>query len=209
MPGFESYQHDEVLADMLKTAAAVQFPTFAEWLKENGGIRGTLVMLGAEIQGLMEDNANDWAHDNDVDLDDKTFEDYCLKELEYWYTTLVSNYRKLTFPLPIYRAVRLNGLGSLDTQRAGIFWTHDERSARVYATRYQQGGDDYILKALAMPEDVDWDETLRANVNPAHGEEEQEITLKRGASIKLVGYKEIIETRNLWTPIPDVPTITA
>ena len=69
--------------------------------------------------------------------------------------------------------------------RLGVYWTYKKGNAESQWSGNPDG--DYItLYGYVSPTDVDWDETIRANLDIP---DEQELTLKKGATIELDSVK--------------------
>ena len=65
--------------------------------------------------------------------------------------------------------------------KLGVFWTYRKGNAEAQWSKHPDG--EYIrLYGYVSPTDVDWDETIRANLDIP---DEQELTLKKGATIEL------------------------
>lgn len=64
--------------------------------------------------------------------------------------------------------------------KLGIWWTYCEGNAEAQWGEHH--GDSVTLYGYVSPEDVDWDETIRANLFIP---DEKELTLKEGATIEL------------------------
>ncbi len=115
-------------------------------------------------------------------------------EAEYRYDENVAHFSTVKFPITIYRAVQVEKGTMPNLEKAGIYWTWVENSADAYfgsGSIWDQGGphpknpETVIIKAKVLRStDVDWDATLLANML---NEEENEITIKSGADLQLVG----------------------
>jgi GNAT superfamily N-acetyltransferase len=116
-------------------------------------------------------------------------EDY--EAREYSYEDWVSRLNSLEFPLTVYRAVELPPGDRLDLDDAGIYWSTDADSADAYfggSSLWGPGGGHgklVMVQAQIMgPKDVNWGETLIANMaNP----DENEIQVVPGSELKLIG----------------------
>ena len=94
----------------------------------------------------------------------------------------------IRFPLHVYRAVSLDTPQDLTTSGIGVYWTDSESHAQAHWGGGQ--GQTYILHATITEDAVDWDGTIVSNMDPSLGEDEQEIRLKPGAYLTLLGFKE-------------------
>ena len=106
-------------------------------------------------------------------------------------------YEELGDPLTLYRAVSLpaKNLDDLENMRDdfvrmnfGIYWAYDYDGA-VAHWGHMNGTQDFIFKAQVSADQVDWKETLDANMNPDTGDE-KEIRLYRSAVINLISVIE-------------------
>lgn len=92
------------------------------------------------------------------------------------------------FPLTLYRIIGVTGPAEIRWDKIGTFWSLSEAGAYRGAVGTGDFGNDavlYCIKAtVESPQDVDWYETLRANI--IFGEGESEITLRPGQSLRLV-----------------------
>jgi len=115
-------------------------------------------------------------------------------EAEYRYDENIAHFSTVTFPMTVYRAVQVEKGTEPNLEKAGVYWTWVENSADAYfgsGSMWDQGGphpknpETVIIKAKVLrPTDVDWDATLLANML---NEEENEITVRQGAELQLVG----------------------
>lgn len=92
----------------------------------------------------------------------------------------------LKFPARLYRAVDLDNPSALKTEGIGIYWTDSPSHAIAH---WGGSGVTHVLEAEVAEDAVDWEGTLQVNMDPGLGTEEQEVRLKKGAPIKLLGYR--------------------
>ena len=108
-------------------------------------------------------------------------------EIETEYNGWVNTYSKMKFPLTVWRVVTLpNGLEDLRVNPIGVYWSWNIDSAEAMHGTGRDGGNNWLLEARIERKDVDWWNTLSANLHPYLGEDECEITLKHGAKIQLI-----------------------
>lgn len=104
------------------------------------------------------------------------------------YQELVSQYKKLPNSLVLYRAVCLDDLKDLDTNRIGVHWSLNENTAECYEQDgIEKQKPEYTIKAQVSKSDVWWDATILHNIK--YGEEESEITIKPKAPVKIQSIK--------------------
>jgi hypothetical protein len=175
------------------------FPSFEEWFKKVGGLKG----LSAEWGSTWEESVSEWADEEFSGLKAGRHKQAlveelatdALRELYYERTRVLES---LKFPLTVYRSVDLADEAALRTDKVGIFWTHDEQKATSYWGT--DGLTPYILKGVVSDASGDWMETLMRHLDPSGaGEEEEEIRLVEGASVKIVGIRQA--DLQQWTPL--------
>jgi hypothetical protein len=83
----------------------------------------------------------------------------------------------------------------------GIYWTWDERSAECHDA--YGSGYPIILTGLVDLDDIDLARTVVANMIPGSGEQEREITLRKGAPIRVISlfYEELKDPIRFDPPI--------
>jgi hypothetical protein len=153
-----------------KTAASADtprsFPTFDEFVKHWGGIVGGLT-----------------SKVNAEELGDKLYPTW-EKRYEDW----VSFHREAEYPRAIYRAVRVPTAHDINVDKLGQCWSWDEEYALVYD--HSGVGKNYIVRALAHFDDIDWMQTIHLNLEyDGNGIPEKEIRLKPKAPIEVVGVR--------------------
>lgn len=184
------------------TASSSQLPTWEEFLNHFGGFEKVLDIMQAwdyynfkiqEEQGVPKGEQR-------LFYVQKTNKDAVLKKayglVKGAYGKLVRFHQQHKFPIDIYRKILVKDLEDVKHKGIGVYWSWDEKSAGVHTSTSTHGERDFLLKAQAQSEDIDWYETLLANLNPSFGKKEKEITLNRGAKIRLIGYQKHGE--NTW-----------
>jgi hypothetical protein len=135
-----------------------------------------------------------------VDKDDYTNEDGEIDEYEYgeaWekkfkeitedrFNDWKYKYKRLPDPMVLYRAVRLPDISNLNKKRIGVYWTDTFDSASPYGEYGDNKGTIFVLKAEVPKNSIDWSFTIKNNMNPGFGEDEQEINVKANSKIKVV-----------------------
>jgi hypothetical protein len=168
-----------------KVAAPDDFVSFRTWFKAAGGWKYIDNIWGSDwreyyrAQAIEEADGDDEAVDDierqliETDLE-RAYEDWCYK-----YSYLMK------FPLTLYRAISLDGPSSLVTTGIGVYWTDSESHAQAH---WGSRGTVYVVVAEVEADAVDWEGTIHANTDPSLGEDEQEVRLKEGAHVRLLGY---------------------
>lgn len=148
---------EELAPQMFKRGSNFQFPSFADF---------------AAAQGM---EPEDWEHE------------------EMMYDETVAGL-DFDFPLVVYRSVELPEGQEPNFEEAGVFWSSNENSAQAYfgsTSIWNPTTPDASVKTrevlmaaqVLKPEDVEWYQTLVANVkNP----DENEVTVAKGAQLRLV-----------------------
>jgi len=121
-----------------------------------------------------------------------------VKSIENAYLEYRSKYNKLLYYVNnglvhIYRAMRLSQQGiqkiieSDLTPPLGIYWTYDQKSAKVWADHPEGEGRDHIvrLEGYVKENNVDWGTSLYYNMNPEFAGE-REIRLPSGTPVDIV-----------------------
>jgi len=81
--------------------------------------------------------------------------------------------------------------GGLTAQPLGVFWSWSEDAAESHwGAHGNSGHQEYLIVGSVRMQDVDWVQTLYANANPSY-EEEKEITVNDGASVKFLDVYKI------------------
>lgn len=186
----------EILAELisfetkkLQVEGSRGHPTFDEYLKNNDV---TIRSLASEY-GLYE--PNDYVNQFGDLIDAGDFED----EYDYlsaWeekfeeiikdrFKDLERRYERLPSKVILYRSVRLKELSKLDRNNLGVYWTDNYDSAQSYAS-HGRIGDDFIIKAEVPKADIDWDFSIKNNLNLFFGDGEQEINVKDNTNVKVL-----------------------
>ena len=125
------------------------------------------------------------------------------KDLEKEYHRWINKYQRWKFPKVVYRCISLDAetiedIGLVKLKKKfnsglGVYWAVDkDRAIAYWGLNYY---DDYIIKAVVNESAVDWKNTILSNLNWVHGEDEQEIRLKKGAYLFNVSIKKKEEGR--------------
>jgi hypothetical protein len=121
------------------------------------------------------------------EIDERDMDKY-----RYWVKAHQSGTR---FPLTLYRAIGAPSENKIKWNKVGTFWSASEAGAHhgaVETGEFNDGDTLFCIKAVVTSSsDVDWYETIRANI--MFGEGEKEITVKSGRRLKLVGVKAFNE----------------
>ena len=162
-----------------KTAADPAIPSLQEFLAKQGGLEG--LISSYEI--------------DDEELKMYGYESGYLRSIEARYRQMARRFSR--FPLVLYREVSLDpkkGLAVLDKSHMGISWT----ATPIEEGTFWQGGAwpgeaSWIFKAEVGPEAIDWMDTMWHRFYPSLGEQEDEVTLKEGAKVRVVSVKRAEE----------------
>jgi GNAT superfamily N-acetyltransferase len=168
-------------------------PTLDEFLAKQGGLEG--LISSYEI--------------DDEELRSYGYESGYLRSIGAKYRRMARRFSR--FPLVLYREVSLDpgrGLGALDESHMGISWT----ATPIEEGTFWQGGASpgeapWIFKAEVGPEAIDWMDTMWNRFYPSLGEQEDEVTLKEGARVKVVSAKRAEEKE--WRPFGRTVTAAA
>jgi hypothetical protein len=115
------------------------------------------------------------------------------------YQAILRQWQQFKFPLTVYRSLYLNDISELDISGLGTYWAFAEAGA-LAVQQNPNGGDEpyyendkgkkvFILRAEVKRSDIDWADTLYANLMAGSGEVEQEITVYEGSSLRITGWK--------------------
>jgi 2'-5' RNA ligase len=170
------------------TAAGGKFPSFAQYIKKNGGVIKLLESMGdawnhyVETAGMAVDGFDELPPAEQ----EKAAEQYAYEDLANQYGDRVHFFRGVMYPTAIYRKVKLKSREELNTGKVGVFWSWSESKAEAHWST--GGGNTVTLRAeLDSPNQVDWDDTMFVNLDPSTGENEDECRLKEGAKLRLTG----------------------
>lgn len=131
---------------------------------------------------------------NLIDKDDFNSEDEYLEAWEDKFNEIIDDrfndfkkkYNKLPNPLILYRAVKLKDISKLDRDNLGVYWTDNKNSADTYGEYSKSNASIFILKAEVPKDNIDWDFTIKNNLNLNFGDEEQEINIDANSKIKVL-----------------------
>jgi hypothetical protein len=144
----------------LTAAKELDLPTFEKWVGLMGGEKSILSMFGA---------------DETIDSVRRRF-DNVTESLRHF----------VHFPLELYRELTVSSdFDDVNMDKIGIHWSAYEHTASAHWGSSQ--GHHVMVKAVVDESNIDWPTTIYHNIVwPV----EEEITLKKGTEVKLLGYKE-------------------
>jgi hypothetical protein len=171
-------------------------PTFDVFVKQEGGFD--------KLFASIADASSDWEQyyeyfDRDEqerfeNLPDSQRDKIAWKraydDWHYHYDEVVQMHDSWSWPMKVWRAVTLKSPNGLKTNGIGVYWAYEENGAEAHWGGFGKGERTYILEAEITEAAVDWVSTMYANLSPSLGEDEKEITLKKGAQIKLLRYQD-------------------
>jgi len=110
------------------------------------------------------------------------------------------SYRKLSFPLDIFRCLDLTSIDALGLKDLGISWgPYEENAVCNYggtSKHPEDGSSPFIIKAKVAKKNIDWIGTFAENITytpngwvPGGGDE-QEVRLKKRVPLSITSYKE-------------------
>lgn len=111
-----------------------------------------------------------------------------LKDLdESEWKKIVDFANSLSFPLTIYRGLKLKNEDALDVKNLGVNWTVDDNL--FFAPNSSFKNSNYIIKGQITEDDVDWEETIQNfvyySLRPRYGfYPENEVTLKKNFTLQ-------------------------
>ena len=174
-------------------------------------------LLPKDFDDYIDDNFGSFENflsDHDVNIDDyipffldrssseDEAEELAIEQLKDEYEdkfySYINLYQELGNALTLYRTIslpvkNLNDLENLKDEfsrmKFGVYWTYDYSATDSYWGN-QSGTRNYTLKAQVKAEQVDWKETLNANMSFYIGEEEKEIRLYENTIINLISIKD-------------------
>ncbi len=128
----------------------------------------------------------------DEDIDQEDFSAWVEEDLKFRMDELLRFYRsgvvkngkvvvwrKMTVPEDWISHLSKEG------KHLGIYWTWDPDAADTHWGDYSKKSV-ALIEAEAPENGVDWEETLRINVEPFIGDDEKEITLNKGVPLKIL-----------------------
>jgi hypothetical protein len=168
-------------------AGAMGLPSWDDYLKQHGGLDGVLSQFSytGEAWELLQEYNIDCEN-----LTDEQMETEALALLKKCYAYWMASYKKLKWPLTVYRQIRADEPNLDDV---GIYWSLDsDNDLEVWKPSDEKGTmKEYDLEArIPSAASVDWMGTIGANLDPVIGEREHEIRLKPGAPLELVSVQE-------------------
>jgi 2'-5' RNA ligase/GNAT superfamily N-acetyltransferase len=166
------------------------------------------------------DNSSDWdRYEPHGKFEQEEFESLTEEEQKQWiwdrayadwgerYYDIISTHESWNWPLRVWRVVTLNSLRALKTKGIGIYWAYEEDAAEAHWGSFGDGSSEYTIEAQITEDAVDWESTILANLSPATGEDEKEITLNPGAPVKILRWKG---EDNVWkNALPEWKQVTA
>lgn len=155
------------------TKTAASLPTYEQWLKHIGGIKGVSNNWDADYDEIGERV--------DADFRDKKGFEQWLRDARYPY--VIRELKQLQFPLTIYRALYVANPKDLRLEDVGIYWTTDAENAEAY---WAEEDANTYLEAKVSSDQIDWLDTLTARMHFITGDDENEITLKKGTKLSHV-----------------------
>ena len=111
-----------------------------------------------------------------------------LKDLdEGEWKKIVDFVNSLSFPLTVYRGLKLENEDTLDVKDLGVNWTVDD--TLFFAPNSSFKNSNYIIKGQITEDDVDWEETIQNfvyySLRPRYGfYPENEVTLKKNFTLQ-------------------------
>lgn len=111
-----------------------------------------------------------------------------LKDLdESEWKKIVDFANSLSFPLTIYRGLKLKNEDALDVKNLGVNWTVDDNL--FFAPNSSFKNSNYVLKGQITEDDIDWEETIQNfvyySLRPRYGfYPENEVTLKKNFTLQ-------------------------
>jgi hypothetical protein len=166
--------HKKEMERQDKTAAKAGIPTFKQFVAELGGPQYFLNHLKAEF-GIEDEEGNGLS----------------MEQARKEYESAVKYFSGLHWPLSIYRAIA--GFGGHQRDNIGICWSLDPNDEGIpgqgawsygsYQRRYR------VYHAKVMPKDINWIATLGMAMGD-YFSSEQEVRLKDGARVPVVGVRE-------------------
>ncbi len=87
--------------------------------------------------------------------------------------------------LSIYRIVSAKNIRDIRLGDIGIFWSYGESTAEAHWGNFNAGFKQYLITGRVEPEYVDWETTLRMNLDPSSSIE-KEIRLFNGSPITII-----------------------
>ena len=154
---------------------AGSFPAFNTFVRRHGGLRA----LMEEYDGGHSDMWGGETKKEQVTT--------AKKDLADRYRDLTTRFSALQFPCDVYRLVGLpGGIETLSREDAGVYWSWSEKGATA-EPHWSNGANTVLLHGKIGRDAVDWDETLRLDLDP--WVKEDECRLLPGAHIDMVAWR--------------------
>jgi hypothetical protein len=176
-----------------KTAASTldKMPSWDEFVKREGGIAKLVNYMGTNWDRFEPDD-REATQEFDALPDaekEKVLEQNAYWELGQMYNDILDRHMSWTYPLTIYRAMTLVDIKDMKTKGVGVCWTWDEDSAEAHYGKFAPEYVKYTLKVQVQEGDINWEGTIRLNLDPDIGESEKEIRLKKGCHPLLLAWR--------------------
>lgn len=125
----------------------------------------------------------------------KTMKEFYEEVLREQFEYFIDKFQDFPDPFPIYREMGVEDINEFLTKLRrdeyygkytglGIYWSWDKESAKQQ-WEYRKGGYIIFLIATVFKKDVNWVQTIVANLSHSTGEDEKEITLKSKSPVIL------------------------
>jgi len=109
----------------------------------------------------------------------------------------LNRYDNFKFPMFVYRSISLpvKDINEIEDiinedfirENVGIYWSYEHSGA---ISHWSEGGTDFILKAVINENAVNWNATLKQNMDPVLGRDEMEIQLIENTTIEIVSIED-------------------
>ena len=86
--------------------------------------------------------------------------------------------------------------GGLTTRGLGVYWSWDEHAAEAHWGNFSEGQVKYLLQGSVSYNEVNWVSTITKNAH-SQSEDEKEVELKEGSTIRLLGVYRYDGDRNM------------
>jgi len=172
----------------LKRAANAEIPSFNEFFKHFGGNIDNF--FGPSTQADMDEQARKQPGFTDASREEqkKILFTHKYEALAKIYRDWVGFHADASYPRTVYRAVKVPDIASIRSEDAGRYWSWDEDYARVYDGTGK--GEVHVLRGLIDMVDIDWLDTIKANMEfDGNGVEEREVRLKKGSKVHITGVR--------------------
>ena len=154
-----------------------------------------------EYASFYEDIARDELEtDDDKQIENRarqlSIEDLRNKSEDEFYNVLY-RYDNFKFPMFVYRSISLpvKNINEIEDiinedfirENVGIYWSYEPSGA---ISHWGRGNKDFILKAIIYEDAVNWNATLKQNMDPVLGRDEMEIRLIENTTIEIVSIED-------------------